>query len=86
MRRDALRRTHEFHRQNPGGAQAQHQAGIPHEHKSKNTSNPFSGLLSGLFSDGKPDADKFIIIAMILLLAKEGADLTLLLALGYILM
>lgn len=86
MRRDALRRTREFHRQNRDNVQAQGRGGIPHERKSANPSNPLSGLLSGLFSDGKPDADKIIIIALILLLAREGTDLTLLMALGYILM
>ena len=35
---------------------------------------------------GKLDNDKIIIIALIVILAKEGADLKLLLALGYILM
>lgn len=44
-----------------------------------------ASLLSGIFPDGKLDNDKIIIIALIVLLAKEGADLKLLLALGYIL-
>ena len=52
----------------------------------KNNSNPLNGLLSGFFTDGKIDNDKIIIIALIFILAKEGADLKLLIALGYILM
>jgi hypothetical protein len=52
----------------------------------KNNSNPLNSLLSGIFSDGKIDNDKIIIIALIVLLAKEGADIKLLMALGYILM
>lgn len=52
----------------------------------KNNSNPLNGLLSGFLSDGKIDNDKIIIIALIFILAKEGADLKLLIALGYILM
>lgn len=52
----------------------------------KNNSNPLNGLLSGIFTDGKLDNDKIIIIALIFILAKEGADLKLLIALGYILM
>lgn len=52
----------------------------------KNNSNPLNGLLSGIFTDGKLDNDKIIIIALIFILAKEGADLKLLISLGYILM
>lgn len=52
----------------------------------KNNSNPLNGLLSGIFTDGKIDNDKIIIIALIFILAKEGADLKLLISLGYILM
>lgn len=52
----------------------------------KNSTGGLNGLLSGIFSDGKLDNDKIIIIALIVILAKEGADLKLLLALGYILM
>lgn len=42
--------------------------------------------LSAIFGSGKPDNDKIIIIALIVILAREGADIKLLLALGYILM
>lgn len=52
----------------------------------KSSTGGLNGLLSGIFSDGKLDNDKIIIIALIVILAKEGADLKLLLALGYILM
>lgn len=52
----------------------------------KNPSQGRKNMLSGLFSDGKLDNDKIIIIALIVILAKEGADIKLLLALGYILM
>lgn len=51
--------------------------------KQKNTG--LNGLLSGIFTDGRLDSDKIIIIALIIILAREGADLKLLLALGYIL-
>lgn len=57
-----------------------------HNIPKKNNSNFFGGLLSGLFTDGKIDNDKILIIALIIILAKEGADLKLLIALGYILM
>ncbi len=120
MRRDALRRTREMHRQNTGFAHMNVQAqnrqpsvNIPASgqdvrdkpqlefEKSSGSekktygkaadsgakkSMGFDSLFSGLFHDGKPDNDKIIIIALIVLLAKEGADIKLLLALGYILM
>lgn len=54
--------------------------------KSQKSSNPIGNLLSGLFSDGKIDNDRVIIIILIIILAKNGADLKLLIALGYILM
>lgn len=43
-------------------------------------------FLSGIFSGGNLDSDKIIIIALIIILAKDGADLKLLIALGYILL
>lgn len=48
--------------------------------------NPFNNLFSGLFSGEKMDSDKLMLILLIFVLAKEGADLKLLIALGYILM
>ncbi|MGN1481973.1 hypothetical protein [Porcipelethomonas sp.] len=56
------------------------------QNSGKNNSNPINGLLSGLFYDGKIDNDKILIIALIVILAREGADLKLLIALGYIMM
>ncbi len=52
----------------------------------KKQSNNLNSIFSSLFSNGKPDNDKILIIALIIILAKEGADVKLLLALGYILM
>lgn len=119
MRRDALRRTREMHRQNmnrnnvqaqrkpepvmpfdtpPPEAQPEseknHTEGKKAAQKQPMPPKSFPGrqgggissLLSGFFTDGKPDNDKIIIIALIVILAREGADLKLLLALGYILM
>lgn len=48
--------------------------------------DPLGGLFTKLFSGGKIDNDKFIIIILIVILAKEGVDLKLLIALGYIIM
>lgn len=61
-------------------------ADTPPQEVKKNSTGGLNGLLSGIFPDGKLDNDKIIIIALIVILAKEGADLKLLLALGYILM
>lgn len=57
----------------------------------ENNGSSLFGLAGGLLknlgiSDGKFDSDKMVIILMIIILAREGADLKLLLALGYILM
>lgn len=40
----------------------------------------------GKLFDGKIDSDKLVIIALMVILAKEGADMKLILALGYILL
>ena len=53
--------------------------------ESVRSENPINSLFSNFFSGGKMDSDKLIIILLIFILAKEGADLKLLLALGYIL-
>lgn len=60
------------------------------EDKKKNESGGLFGLAGGILENlgikGKLDNDKIIIIIMIIILAREGADLKLLIALGYILM
>ncbi len=53
--------------------------------ESKASADSMSNLISGLFQGGKIDNDKLIIIFLIIFLAKEGVDLKLLIALGYIL-
>lgn len=47
--------------------------------------NKLTELMSKL-TDAKIDSDKLIVIALMVLLAKEGADMKLILALGYILL
>ena len=49
--------------------------------------NLFNGVLNNILYDsqGKIDSEKIIILGLIFLLAKEGVDIKLLLALGYIL-
>ncbi|MEG0615515.1 MAG: hypothetical protein RR540_07140 [Oscillospiraceae bacterium] len=66
--------------------------------KSKNVEKPvenveqspskglFGGFLDGILPDLHLDEEKIIIIILIIILAREGADLKLLLALGYLLM
>ncbi|MBQ7132543.1 MAG: hypothetical protein IJO29_08215 [Oscillospiraceae bacterium] len=42
-------------------------------------------ILENLFGKDKPDFERIILVVLIILLAKDGADLTLLIALGYLL-
>lgn len=53
--------------------------------KSIKNPNDLKEKLSALLS-GKIDSDKLIIIALMIILAREGADIKLILALGYILL
>ncbi|MBQ8435968.1 MAG: hypothetical protein IJX24_08200 [Oscillospiraceae bacterium] len=98
MRKDALRRTREMHSK-AGGKSGDVQAEEPENIKQKSEksfvsaskqqsvkSDPLSNIFSGLFSGGRMDNDRLIIIMLIIMLAREGADLKLLIALGYILM
>ena len=90
MRNDALRRTREMHsRANNENYNVQAEYFPPHsaaDEKDKKNKDPFSDLLSGLLSKGSLDSDKIIIIILIVILAREGADLKLLIALGYVIM
>lgn len=52
------------------------------ENKSK---NPLSGIFD-MLREGEIDSDKLMIIALMVILAREGADMKLILALGYILL
>lgn len=55
-----------------------------HRMKSSNESQPFD-LLDSLFH-GKLDSDKLMILLLMAILIKEGADIKLIIALGYILL
>lgn len=59
---------------------------IRNEKKSAPKRNIQKKTLADFFGSGGVDNDKIIIIALIVILAREGADIKLLLALGYILM
>ena len=68
--------------------QEQFKKAIDTPKQNKKGGNFIGNILSDILGSegGKLDSDKIIIIALIFILAKEGADLKLLLALGYILM
>lgn len=58
-----------------------------HQSENKVNQNSFAAnLLRNFFTGQKADNDKIIVILLIILLAREGADLKLLIALGYIIM
>ena len=96
MRKDALRRTREMHsnaqrqqnnirKETPPVYSDKKSQPLKSENQSE-CSNPLNNILSGVFSDGRIDSDRLMLIMLIVILAKEGADLKLLIALGYILM
>lgn len=98
MRQDAMRRSQEMYQKSTSGmkepsASTENKIPIPESvpansppnqknSRSKNEINEFLNKFVG----GKIDSDKLIIIALMVLLAKEGADMKLILALGYILL
>lgn len=51
----------------------------------KNTADSLNRIIQNIIGDGS-DSDKLLVIALIFLLAREGADMKLILALGYILL
>lgn len=54
----------------------------------QNTANappPLTNIFESLFGKKTPDIERIILVVLIILLAKDGADLTLLIALGYLL-
>ncbi len=58
---------------------------MPKNNHSVQRVNQPSEFLNRLF-DGKIDSDKLMIIALMILLLKEGADMKLIIALAYILL
>ena len=92
MRKDAIRRTREMHSQiNKSEMKVQAEKNECNKaQKNKPSENKWNSdsknLFSNLFSDAKLDNDKIILIILIIFLAREGTDLKLLIALGYILM
>lgn len=82
MRQDAMRRAQEMRRQGPqtttGGVQAP-----PPPPTAKSIQNPIQPLQDLL---GTLNPERALILGLLFLLAKEGADIKLLAALGYVLM
>lgn len=87
MREDALRRTREMHsRARPeskekSGIHEEYYNGVQAEPNNSDSHDIFGSLLPNM----KVDGDKLLLILLIIILSKEGADLKLLIALGYIL-
>ena len=57
-----------------------------HDENEKGKKNLFSGLFEEFLPNLKLDDDKIIIILLLIVLARNGSDIKLLLALGYLLM
>ncbi len=93
MRRDAMRRTREMHSRAIGAEDQQpfsankENSNRPDDKTKKNTAQ--SGGIPGigeLINGFEIDSDKLIIIVLIMILAREGTDMKLILALLYIMM
>ena len=84
MREDALRRTREMHSRSKFTEQPHinDNSGVQAEENKPDTPNIFGSLLPNM----KVDGDKLLLILLIIILSNEGADLKLLIALGYILL
>lgn len=88
MRQDAMRRAQEMRRQEPqtttGGVQAPPPPKpAPPPPTAKSIQNPIQPLQDLL---GTLNPERALILGLLFLLAKEGADIKLLAALGYVLM
>ena len=88
MRQDAMRRAQEMRRQGPqtttGGVQAPPPPKpAPPPPTAKSLQNPIQPLQDLL---GTLNPERALILGLLFLLAKEGADIKLLAALGYVLM
>lgn len=95
MRRDAYRRSRQMYGGAPAEPSSAASESVPPdmppapeprtERISRSGVRGPGGLLGGLLPDGI-DSDTLLIAALLLLLLKEGGDIKLLLALGYILL
>lgn len=84
MRQDAMRRAQEMRRQGPQTTQAPPPPKpAPPPPTAKSIQNPIQPLQDLL---GTLNPERALILGLLFLLAKEGADIKLLAALGYVLM
>ena len=82
MRQEAIRRSQEMH-----SRAASPNADIPPDKPRVPTGADLSSLLGGIVGkDFLLDRDRLLIGALLLMLVREGADIRLILALGYILL
>ena len=94
MQEEAIRRVREMQRRSrsivgasPNSEPAPPKAEeTPHTQKAPQSSSLLSGLLGGNLGDIKIDEEKALIGLLIYILYKQGADIKLLLALGYLLL
>jgi hypothetical protein len=81
MRQEAIRRSQEIH------SRASQNADIPPDKPSGKPAPDVGKLLSDLLGKGSLlDRDRLLIGALLLLLLREGGDIRLIIALGYILL
>lgn len=71
---------------NQSNAAHEHPPHENHDENEKEKKNLFSGLFEEFLPNLKLDDDKIIIILLLIVLARNGSDIKLLLALGYLLM
>lgn len=102
MKNEAVRNAREMHRRTADSPENQKSDNIRTDDSNTSSAQNFQQSVNGNsggilriadsffenigISKGKLDSDKIIVILMIIMLAREGADLKLLLALGYIIM
>ena len=84
MRQDAIRRSQEMHSRAVRGNAPEGTVNGITELKTQTQGKNAAGLLSEI--TGSLDGDKLLIAALLLLLMREGGDIRLILALGYILL
>ena len=89
MRQDALRRTREMHsraKTTDNEAASAKQEDDPSKEMEGKAVVPEKSILGDLLPGLKIEGDKLLLMLLIIILSNEGADMKLLLALGYILL
>ena len=88
MQEEAIRRVREMQKRSRSivGASPNSEPAPPKAEETPQSSSLLSGLLGGNLGDIKIDEEKALIGLLIYILYKQGADIKLLLALGYLLL